>query len=32
MFGNMLHTFTLNITFFVYPFGRKDSLGRLYHI
>jgi hypothetical protein len=32
MFRNMLLIFTLNITFFVYPFGRKDSLGRLYHI
>jgi hypothetical protein len=28
----MLHIFTLNIPFFVYPFGRKDSLGRMYHI
>jgi hypothetical protein len=32
MFINMLHIFALNIPFFVYPFGRKDSLGRMYHI
>jgi hypothetical protein len=28
----MLHIFTLNIPFFVYPFGMKDSLGQMYHI
>jgi hypothetical protein len=32
MFINMLHIFILNISFFVYPFRRKDSLGRMYHI
>jgi hypothetical protein len=32
MFRNMLHIFTLNIPFFVYLFGRKDSQGRMYNI
>jgi hypothetical protein len=32
MFRNMMHIFTLNIPFFMYPFRRKDSLVQLYHI